>query len=320
MIAMSLQVMLAGNETYWMLWSALILALMQYGDRFYTRVGAIIVTGTIVAMGALLSSLLSLIMPLFVLYLAIVTFVSAYIMQRNPNYFYPVLIINLLIITSGMVFSPLVSGIERAEFVLLGTAIACGCQLIFLPFFLRSETQSLVMRCLVQMEKLENDIFSFYLNPDYSENVYLFEHRMHKQKNKCMQLLLSLHELESKKIKTSPTVIILEQIFDSLLAIAQLRHRVTDHTIFAVCFNEMNAIHEEITKNMHEMLAVYRHKNPYMNTSGLQDKIERLEENYQTVLQVTSREPMMFLLFITSLKSLQREIEAFYLKGNECNM
>ena len=91
-----------------------------------------------------------------------------------------------------------------------------------------------------------------------------------------------------------------------------LRHRTSDKTIFSVCKKELTEISAEINQLFSDMAQVLNKKRYHIDVTGLNKHIESLEETYQHILQVTSREPLVFLLFLSSLKALSNEMAKFF--------
>ena len=88
-------------------------------------------------------------------------------------------------------------------------------------------------------------------------------------------------------------------LFAIVLDYAQLRHRVGDHTVFGICHLELLSIQQAINKMISDLIADSLTP-PQDNV--LLEKIDRFEEIYQNVLRVTAPDPLVFVLFIDSLK------------------
>lgn len=304
--------MFADSQSYWVVWSALALSIIIIGDTFLKRMVSIASMGAILAVTSLIANLSALYFPVFIIFIAACTAACMWMAQRKSEYFYPFMMVNLFTLLSGMLPISIPGTVDRSVSILIGTLIVTTYQFLFLPWFVRSEMGASVALLLSYMKLLSQDIFACFLQPAYAENIYLFERRIHAQKTKCIRVLTEARLICIRSNKDLKVLDALERIFELLLACSLLRFRVSDQTIFAVCGMEMGEIRDSIDQNLNEMLEVYSHKNPHMNTDGLQTKIEHLENNYQTVLQVTAKEPLVFLLFISSLRSLTTEIEGFY--------
>jgi hypothetical protein len=96
-------------------------------------------------------------------------------------------------------------------------------------------------------------------------------------------------------------------LFDVLMDCAQLRRRVSDHTIFALCAQELTAISNEINK----LFTGLSGSSKSVDTFHLEEKIKLFEDHFHNVLLITSREPLAFVLFIASLKVLREEIDKY---------
>src|SRR3990167_1811350 len=84
---------------------------------------------------------------------------------------------------------------------------------------------------LVHLKRLNQEIFSCFLQPEYSDNIYLFERRIHLQKNKCIRAIYRLHDVG--------IVSQLNELYANLMDMAQLRRRVKDYTLFDICRPEL---------------------------------------------------------------------------------
>ena len=162
---------------------------------------------------------------------------------------------------------------------------------------------------------LNTEIFQSFLQEDYLANLYLYEKRLRDEKNNCLQWL-DLSWKKATSIETKNLLIQYDLLYAVMLDYAQLRGRVTDHTVFSLCQNEL----KDIMKAMNDILeavvpregAVSRTDIETMDTSILSDKINYFEEIYQNVLRVTAPDPLVFILFINSLKKWSEEIIFFY--------
>ncbi|HLB41463.1 MAG TPA: hypothetical protein VJN02_01185 [Gammaproteobacteria bacterium] len=140
---------------------------------------------------------------------------------------------------------------------------------------------------------LNNDIFSCFVQSDYPHNEYLYERRLHIQKNKCMRLMYDIQ---------------IDRLYTIMLDYALLRQRVNDHTIFAVCRMELLALQQAINQILFEKIVAFSNKKIESSIEILLEKIDRFENIYQNVLRVTAPDPMAFLLFIDSLRMFAKNI------------
>jgi hypothetical protein len=309
------------QESYWLIWSALTFSLLSVGDTFKSRIITLLLTGIAASISAFLATCFVFQPPLLALYLFIITLICMGLSQRYSHYFFPLFIINLFaILASSQVITFSEAG-TRLLFTLTGLLIALVFQLIFYFRFAQNESQWFIILSLRQLKKLNDVIFSCFLQPEYADNIYLYEHRLHVQKNNCLRAICRLRDLlhYNKKPelgdKQEQFLVLqnkLDQVFDLLLDCSQLRRRVTDHTTFAICTNELAAICQEIDRLFEGLIGLTLGKKLFPNVSMLQEKIGKLEESYNHVLQISSREPLVFLLFIFSLRALASEMITCY--------
>lgn len=176
-------------------------------------------------------------------------------------------------------------------------------------------TRSQVITGLRYLQRVSHAMFSCFLSPEYPDNLYFFERNFHLQKVKYMQSIVQLRELNrsaNHKPALSTFINKLDHCYDILLDCAQLRYRVKDHATFTLCALELTAINQEITATMAASMAKIANKKQSFDFTALTEKIMSFETSYHTVLQISAREPLVFLLFMTSLKALADELQALY--------
>jgi hypothetical protein len=320
-VAFAIQFYSTNPQSYWVVWSALTLAMIMSGNTFSQRLLIIVLTGIAIACLSFIAAAIAKLVPLLALFYFFVTLVCVYMAQQKPKYFFPLFLINLFTMVAGLSPVTLTGNIDRIIYIFAGTMTVLFFQMIFWPHFIRNEIRTLIKMILRNLIQLNKEIFSCFLQPEYPENIYLFERRLHHQKKRYLQLMGQLRlaeEIIRAKEQTESRMIIhsiitrLEFLYDIMLDYAQLRRRVNDHTIFAVCADELSAIANEIDKIFLELIALFAHKNPLMDATGLEAKIKWLDESYHHILQVASREPLVFLLFITSLRFFHENLTTFY--------
>lgn len=300
------------SQNHWLIWVALFTSLVAYGNTFIQRLAMMMLTGLMCTLLAFCASELVGHPLLLALYLFTITLSCVYGGQRFPNYFYILFVSNLFaLLGAGFADSFSVNIIRLADMA-TGTAIAILYLFIFAPNYSRNQLRAWTTISLTHLNELISEIFDCLSQPDYAENIYLFERRIHLRKNKFMQSLCKLRELTTalkSKIKQRITIGKIENLYDIILDCAQILRRVTDHTIFSLCQPELRAIENEMTKMISGFIRHRNRKIKSINTEPLMDAIRRFEQTYQNVMQVTSREPLVFMLFIQGLKAFCAEIE-----------
>lgn len=317
------------SQSYWLVLSVLLGVMIRAGDTVWERILILVLTGAIAAITSLLAYYVSFTIVSQVIYLFTVTFICIYLSEYYPRMAIPLLVVNLIAILSTSFLANRLSNIERAGWILSAFLLAAGGQLFFLLRFVTNELQQYTIQTIKNLQGLNNAVFMCLLESSYFENFYFFERRLHMEKIKVMQANLRLQEIallaEEKSSMTKKQI--LEKIvntFDKLIDIvidySQIRRRVADHSVFQLCNNELIYLYAEIDKTMNQLKNnILRYKKNWHN-NNLKLAIERFEENYEAVLKINSADPMVFLLFIDSLKSflhtiqeLQQLIKRFYL-------
>jgi hypothetical protein len=174
-----------------------------------------------------------------------------------------------------------------------------------------------IKEALRRYRYLTIELFSCFLQPEYSDNLYLFERRIHIQKKCLLQVLTKIHNIVNhinfkkkyKKYKNYDQYVLvlskLNCLFDITMDYAQLRQRVTDFSELKLCHQEMFAIFTALENYISVLLSFKRNNDSFVRVT---EKIQQFERVYQQVLTVTVRDPFIFFLFMSALKKLGQDM------------
>lgn len=308
-------------KSYWIIWSAFFLAFVNQGDSFSQRVTTIAYTAIVVNVSIYLTDYISFYPWLLFAYLAFLSGACIYAMIAFENLAIPIFIVNLLtVIASGESVSIFQVNIENT-FVLMGALIVLIAQIIYWFHFVRNQFKENLLVNFKNLKSLNDDIFACYLQPEYKDNLYLYERRLHIAKNRFMKTSVRLNNIllknkaglpEEKSILLNEIIAQLTWVYDSMLAYAQLRRQVTDYTIFSLCNEELKQIKTTIGNLFNELGAIFSFKNPISEPTQLTPFIQDFENTYEHILRVSAREPLAILLFIDSLRSFEKTMVDVY--------
>ncbi|WP_172622830.1 aromatic acid exporter family protein [Aquicella siphonis] len=309
------------QEGYWLVWAVLLCSLVTQGDSFRQRLINIIITGLAAAFVVFGAGCIRDLPLLPGLYILIVTAVCVYISQQHAEYFLQAFIVNLFAVLASAMPASFADNAARLFFISAGMAVALVFQIIFYPYFIRDELRSYVIITLRSLERLNREIFSCFLDAEYSDNIYLYERRIHNAKNRYMQSINRLRDITGLvESRSSQGAVIIYQnilqtldlLYDNMLDYSQLRRRVSDFTTLSLCSRELSEISQEIEKSIAGVAAHFANKKYYPGMDMLSRGIGRLESNYYNVLQVASREPLPFLFFMDSLQAFGKTMEVLF--------
>lgn len=300
------------NDTYsqvilpahWLAGAACLFALAAPMGRPIMNMASIIFAGIVSIILVLIATALSAWLLLAALFMFIVTLICSSVGFDNPRYFNLLLCMNVMAIFA--VALPEV-GDGRVLAIGGGVMIASFCQLIFMVRFAKSEQRGWMLRVVKSLSFISLDVFNCLQKPEYPENVYLYERRVHFSKLRYFKAMIKLKAaiLGAKNNEHAlARANKLQAMFDILMDCAQLRRRVSDHTVFALCVQELAGISREVNQLFIEVGKVSANHASSVDTLPLQEKIDLLTNHFQTVLNVAAREPLAFLLFIASLRHL----------------
>lgn len=307
-------------SSIWLVWVLLLSTLITAGVTWQKRLLVIAATGVLVALVVFISGSLATSLLLLSAYLLTLTVLCTYFSGRFLDYSYQFFLINLFaILACGFAPSEL-ENLERSIFVFIGFVVGLFAQIIWWPISAKDNLYRFLQTAIFNLKQLNSDIFTCFFQVEYSDNIYLFERRIHEAKNKFIQSIgfaRKAYKSKAKKMSEDERSRIEEslrktdKLFDILLDCAQLRRRVSDHTIFLLCVEELKTIAVEIDNALTEIMRKLRNRNYQLQSLKLSPQITRLEDSYQNILRVSAREPLVFLLFIFSLKELENEITAW---------
>jgi hypothetical protein len=295
------------EQSYWVVWAGLPFALISLGKNFTQRLEAICLT----ALGCLfvvwIAEFASAFFVTLAAFLFVITTGLVYLAERYPLYAYPIFIINLFAFLASYSPSYVGGSGEKIVTICLGVVIVIFYQFIFLYRYQRYKWLSNAQAALNNLRKMNQVIFSCLLQPEYADNLYIFERRLHAQKEKFMQSMVLLSTLKKSSLQTTITQKF-NLLYDTMLSYAQLRRRMSDYSALGVCADELNAISNEIDQLIVKVQKGISKNKFDFNVQPLLSAIQSLEDNYQQVLQVATKEPLMIVLFMTSLRAFAEEI------------
>lgn len=306
----------------WVVVSSLLLSLIETDSAFLRQGVAVAVTGLAMMAVMTVSILLSAYPIASVPYVVLVTLIVMVLAPLRPRLATSLSLLPIIAISS--LFLPKATLVSNLLGIGYGIAIVSCARIIFWPHFLRHAIRSCVLRALRQFALLSKETFACFIDSAYQDSHYLYERRLHIQKNLCMATLNRLSILEKiaqdrlSKTDDAHLVVLINQcrfIYDNLVACAALRWRVKDHATFELLQRELTLALNEITALFSDMEKMFSHKNPLLNTEGLVKAIRLIEQNYQHVVQVAEKDPIVFQIFITNLSALAEEIKRFFIAG-----
>lgn len=307
------------QQAVWIIWTSILLTFQTRGFVLKERLIHTLVTGFMAAILVFFAGIFQRWMPVLLAYLFIVMGLGAYVAQRYSRYRYQAFVIGFLFILSTTMPISYPELGSRLAFMTLGTFIVVIYQFVYFPNFLRNEIHALTIIALRSLINLNANVFACLLAPEYIDNIYIYEKRLHDAKGRSLEALNGLRGgiaclKQSDPLRSYYNSIVnrLTDLFDNIVDYSQLRRRVSDYSTLSICSTELAAINLEITRLIKGAMAYFTKQTFYPDAKGLIEKIKRLENNYYNVLQVASREPLVFLFFIDSLNAFAEQLEALH--------
>jgi hypothetical protein len=212
--------------------------------------------------------------------------------------------IAILILFSFLLPTSLNENIKALQSIAIGLMLGLLCQSIWLISFPRHEVAQEWRQYLKALNQLSDDLFICLLESEYGKLIYKYERRIHFSKNKLWCSSTRINNLKAKHAHSlGAHANKLTAIFFSL---AQIRYRISDHTLFSVCQSDLQQLQQAIARCI--LAQRDQHQSCSVELNQLYKAIKHFELTYQNVLQVTSSEPLSILLFIFDLYRLHDEL------------
>lgn len=131
-------------------------------------------------------------------------------------------------------------------------------------------------------------------SPDYRDNQYLYERRLHEAKREVSAALWAMKAEASVSRALAIEAVVLELI--------QLRYRVQDWALFEMCELELQGL-QTVLSACFQQLTQFTCDEGHLQ--WLDAQITQFEAITETVLSISAPDPQPFALFIFALKQLR---------------
>lgn len=306
-------IFLFSQQSNFLVWALLALALVPGTEPFLSRLKTVFFTSAFALITVLIADQLRH-QPYFqAVYFAILTGTLIYF-GHEKKYLRAAIII--LLITLSVLFFPALIW-QRTDYLFYasGTALLLFLQIIEWPYQGRDVWQFVFKQTITLFGSFNDHIFACLLQPDYPNRQYLYENRLHMNRQALYRALLTLTTL-THDYPNPKHVKLIEQLrllFSLMQNYAEIRYRVSDHTTFSLCEEELKTLMQTINLALQKIKFCQRTD----NAAELYEAIKHFIANYHHILQVSAPEPLVFLLFIDSLKQL--DVALIDLEELACN-
>jgi hypothetical protein len=243
------------------------------------------------------------------IFLALTTFIAVAAGLWFTDLWCAVLVVNLFAILAVSFPVYLTAGLQRIVCVIAGYSIAALIQFIFLRRSRVLALRSLLASSLRDLLDLNQTFFSFYLHRDYNSQMFVYEKRLHENRRDFLYNITRAREFLLEQPAYTAVLADIEQIYEIILALGLVLYRVHDHSTFEVAGKEFSALEIAITTAL-QLLAANLRTGKYGEILGqeLPEAIRDMEEVNRNALQVVAADPLVFMLFIQDLTTLDSRL------------
>ncbi len=301
-------------HAYWIIWSALSLAILPRSLSLKKQIWIILLVGLGLAGAVAINGLVNYSFILLCTYLFILLIATTYSSLIYDQCDLALFVITLFALIASFLLDGWSASLNSALYILAGMLIALIAKIVYLPYAKRDEKRFLLNESIQYLVQLNTDIFACLLEPEYADYKYLYERRLHIKRDQCLTLLTQLNALieQNEMPDSSPFVQLANKLslfYEMMLDYSQLRFRVTDLATLSLCQPELQGIKEEINNALNAVYTLLTRKQPKIYASNLSEKLTFLERNFEQVVKVAAPDPLVFLLFIATIKSFYEEWE-----------
>ncbi|MHB1948916.1 MAG: FUSC family protein [Gammaproteobacteria bacterium] len=291
-------------QGYWIVLIAMLLSQVQVDDILLRNLLFVFICGISLVLNVYIANDITMNDVLLPLYLFLTTFASVYIGFLKSKFFLAAFIINIVgIISAGIPVSDEFL-FFRVEGVLLGVVVGIVITILFVPTSQRSLIRQQFIETLMNMNELQKKTFFVYFKRDYTQKHFLYEKELHQLREK---VLISLQRITQQQVGFDT----LQHLFEITVTLGELRYRVKDSATFEVCEKEFQSVSDNMSRIFQQLIKKIRGKKIVdLSLEQFALAIESVETIYRSTLQVVSKEPLIFLIFIQDLFAMYDEFNS----------
>jgi uncharacterized membrane protein YccC len=298
------------SQSHWLVMSALVGTLISQLFIAKHKILFLLLVALLAAIAACVPSLINNHLIILTLFLFAITFLTSFFGLRYPNSWPAMVVINFYAIYACSLVIHFAVETERFFYIIVGFGSAFIIYALFFRGRIVIDSKKALAECIRSLSDLAQTIFSVYITHDYVNIKFIYEKNLHADSDiflyeiqRARQLIQKLDNHLAKNFLLALDKI--EQIYELLLTLGLLVHRVADHSTFSVAEKELTAITASVVAYLQVLVNMLLTKNySSAKVSSLSDDIFSLEEINQSALQVVAQEPIVFFIFIQDLRAL----------------
>jgi hypothetical protein len=242
------------------------------------------------------------------IFLLVTVMVSVAIGVWQPRFWRSIFITNYLVVLGAAVGTDTTDALQRYFYVATGFMLVAGMRWIMFHSSTARQLKWFFANCLIKAAALSDTIFTVYLARDYQEKLFLYEKKLHWQRNAFLISLTTVRNVLNrfnypKRAEFIKLLQYVEQLYEILLALGLLGYRVTDHSTFEVANKEFLALGEGVSAYLKALAAQLRRGKLAVPTN-FAEAIQELQDINNDALVVVAPDPMVFILFIQDFFAL----------------
>ncbi len=182
--------------------------------------------------------------------------------------------------------------------------VFCG-SVSFKPFwpkvYLQSDAQIYQRNGFKALAEFTQILFNSFEASYYPQHVYSVERALHFKRLRCLSVIETWQPIVERS-GTTMAYTCLQESFTLLVDASQLRFRISDFTVFGLCADEIKQLSQVLVTGLTQL----EHQADLTSAqlAPIQRALAEWDAIYQQVINVSAREPIVFILFAETLKRL----------------
>lgn len=306
-LVVDLRYILVALQPQWQLIGVLLLLLIIDAKTFLENAHMIMITGILSAIFIFIGGLLSVFPVVQAIFLFIIIFCSMWLSASKQILNLPTFIVILLTLIVSMTPLNVIENPHRAMSLILSLVIIQLMHLLFIykyQYYTRTAYQKIAIK---RLKTLNDEVFCTFLANDYKEQLYLYERRIHVAKNAYLQAVAKINS-DGQQNDLAQNFI---NTYFALIAVSMIRKQVSDYSVFLLCHHEI----ESLKDNLDSIYCAGQDKKQVLSgVKKVTQSIDAFEAITERVLEISSKEPIVFYLFIQNLQNYQQKLRTLFLK------
>jgi len=162
-------------------------------------------------------------------------------------------------------------------------------------------------QCFFTLARLNKLFFQYYASEKSEVELSAHLKKMNQTRRRFFKIITKTRRLTLSS-PYSNVLRLLENIYELVFSLHLFRFRMKDFNLFSICARELLAIEQASTKILLNIAMGIFYRKKLQTTDHFFETIQALESLFQHTLKVIVPQPVVFIIFIHDLYTLQEKL------------